>query len=427
MRRLAECGLWALVCCALPRPAAAEVVTLASLEQIALQRRPALAAGAAHVRGARAGIEKAESAYYPTLSFGASGALAPGGTLATVRDIHDNEFLVSSPRQTGDGAELLDSFIPQVRSDVTLELKTNLYDFGRASAMVDASRALHDAAQAEQDVQKQAVVRAVRAAYLAWLGASELLALAREAQTDAQGRRARMSELIAEGVQPQSELSLARADEVLSRLELERASADLRGARLGLETAVGSRLHDTAEPDRSLLELVPKPASADPESRAFQLQRDAASRQARAERKADAPQLAAGIKAGMRSQDKEFFPAYSLGISFSLPIWDGGATRASVEAAMARADEAGALLRDHEQQRLAQVERAQLDAETAATRLATAGELLEIAEQRMREVEQRYELGASGLDALSQARTLLRRARTEMILARLARADTALR
>jgi outer membrane protein TolC len=424
MRRLAECFV-ALICCALPRPAAAEVVTLASLEQLALQRHPALAAGAAHVRGARAGIDKAESAYYPTLSFGASGALAPGGSFATIEDIHGDQFLVNSPRQ--EGAGLLNSFIPQVRTDVALELKTSVYDFGRASAMVEASRALHDAAQAEQDVQRHSVVRAVRAAYLAWLGANELLAVAREAQSDAQERRARMSELIAEGVQPQSELSLARADEVLSRLELERADADLRGARLGLEAAVGSRLSGTAEPDRSLLELVPKPDSANPELRAFQLQRDAASRQARAERKADAPQLAAGIKAGFRSQDAEPFPAYNLGISFSLPILDGGATRASVDAALARADEAGALLRDHQEQRRAQLERAKLDAETAATRLATAGELLEIAEQRMHEVEQRYELGASGVDALSQARTLLRRARTEMVLARLARAETALK
>ena len=236
-----------------------------------------------------------------------------------------------------------------------------------------------------------------------------------------------MSELIAEGVQPQSELSLARADEVLSRLEQERASADLRAARLGLETAVGSRLSDTAEPDRSLLELVPKPDSADPELRAFQLQHDAASRQAHAERKADAPQLSAGIKAGIRGQDLRIFPAYNLGLSFSLPIWDGGATRANVDAAVARADEAGALLRDHRAQRSAQLARTQLDAETAASRLATAGELLEIAEQRMHEVEQRYELGASGLDAVSQARTLLRRARTELVLARLARAETALK
>jgi outer membrane protein len=342
-------------------------------------------------------------------------------------DVDGRTFLVSSPRRTDEGASPLENYLPQVRGDVALELKTNVYDFGRASAMVDASRALHDAAQAEQDVHRQALVRAVRVAYLAWLGGAELLAIAEQAQGDAEGRRARMAELIAEGVQPQSELSLARAEEVLSRLELERARADLRGARLGLEAAVGSRLSDTAEPDRSLLELEPKPDPTDPELRALQLQRDAASREAQAERKADAPQLQAGIKAGVRAQDLELFPAYNLGVSFSLPIWDGGATRASVAAAVARADEAGALLRDHQEQRRVQLERTQLDAETAATRLATAGELLEIAEQRMHEVEQRYELGASGVDALSQARTLLRRARTEMVLARLARAETALK
>src|SRR5688572_27097074 len=55
------------------RPARAEVLPLAALEALALERRPALQAGSARARASHAEVDKALSAYYPRISLEAGG------------------------------------------------------------------------------------------------------------------------------------------------------------------------------------------------------------------------------------------------------------------------------------------------------------------------------------------------------------------
>jgi multidrug efflux system outer membrane protein len=418
------CAVLLLALC--PRPARAEVVTLPALEAQALKSRPTLDAGAARARAAEADVDKAGSARYPTLALQAGSSLAPGRTLVKIQDVETGEqFLVPAARQLDQSG----AFKPQFRNEVGVELKGNLYDFGRSRAAIEASRAQHESAQAEEEALRMAIVRGVRGTYLAWLGASELHTIAEQAAKDAQGRREHVEALIGEGVRPNADLSPARADEMLAKLELERARGDLRAAVLDLEQAVGSPLPQGAEPDRSLLQgdVAPAPSDDDPALHALELQQHAATAAARAEENAVNPLLTGSAAAGVRTQALTVFPVYSLGIGFSLPLWDGGAASANASAARAHAAELSARVRERQQERNGEAARARIDADSAGSRLQTASALLEIAQQRMHEAEQAYELGAAGLDQLAQARSLLRRAQTETVLARIARAEAGLR
>jgi outer membrane protein len=414
------------------------VVTLAALEQRALQNRPALAAGSARTRAAGAELEQARSAYYPTLALQAQSSLGPGRQLFTIDETcastgmgcdpnGGDAVLVQGVREIDDD----DAFLPSVRSELDLELKSSLYDFGRTSAAVEAGRAQHASAQAEEDAARQAIVLGVRGAYLAWLGHSELLAIAESAATDAERRSQRVQSLIEEGARPKAELSIARADEMLAKLELQRARGALAAARLGVEHAVGSQLAAGAEPDRALLQTE-APAQApragdDAALRALALKQRAASAVAQRLERADAPLLAGALSAGVRTQDKRVFPAYAVGLSFSLPLLDGGGADAGADAARARAGAIAAELQVEREQRRNDRDRAELDRDNARAQLETASALLEVVTQRVTEAEQSYELGATSLEPVAQARALLRRAQTEVVHARLAQAEAALR
>lgn len=431
MEMLTRLMILALIWLALgPRPVAAEIVPLSALETAALRNRPALAADAARASAAQAEIDKAQSAYYPRLLLNAQSVAAPGRALVRVRDVNGpvtaEPYVVQGARDFSQGAA---AFAPQLHNQVGLQLDSNLYDFGRTRAALDAGRARYASAEAEEEATRTAIVRAVRGAYLAWLSTSELYAIAGQAASDAESRRDRVQALIGEGVRPKAELSPARADEMLAKLELERARGELESAKLTLAQAVGARLPQSAEPDRALLqtEAEVQPAPSDPTLRALELEQQAASASARAQDKLTAPLLTANALAGARVQGLTPFPVYAIGINFSVPLSDGGNAKASAAAIRAHADELGARRRQHEEQRQGELAHARLDAANAVTRLHTAQALLEVCDQRVNETEQSYELGAGSLEQLAQARALLRRARTEVVLARVAHAEATLR
>jgi len=452
-----------------PTTARADVVTLSALERVALGDREALQADRAAAKAASADIDKAESAYMPVIALNAGVNMAPGRKLVEIDvdpSTDEDIYLLSGARTLEqDGA-----FDPQTRSEIELELKGNLYDFGRTRAAIEASRARGTAAAAERDVTTQAILDAVRTGYLGWLGSHELLAFASQGAGDATSRRTRVQALIAEGVRPAADLTPAQADEALATLELERARGNLRAARLALEQAVGTALPDGAEPDRGVLDrYAPLPpaatgagattaaeaataiaaagtrpnasthggagASEDPAAAALALQASAARAGARAAERADAPVLSAALSAGVnvgftttREDDSKLsaFPGYAAGIGLTVPLWDGGSSHASAGAAYARAAELDARSRAQRALERDRRARAALDGENAVRLLRAASALQAVCEQRLREVEQAYELGAGGIDPIAQARGALRRAQSEVVLARLARVQAML-
>ena len=138
---------------------------------------------------------------------------------------------------------------------------------------------------------------------------------------------------------------------------------------------------------------------------------------------ADRPLLAGAAATAVRTIDDRIFPAYSIGIKLTWPLWDGGASEAASSAARAQAealDHEIAAERTHQRDEQA---RAQLARDNAQSRLAAAEALLQVATTRATEAQEAYDLGAIDIAALADARALLRRAKTEVLHEQLARAE----
>lgn len=427
--------------------AAAEVVKLADLEKRALERHVAVLAAEARERAAEAGVREAWSNYMPRVGVQVDTNMQPGRKVWQV-----NAFDPAKPLDAQEpkpilvqGTSAIDprskdalakeqrrrAFQPVYRTTALVQLSSTLYDFGRTAAGVAVSRARLEATRAENDVTRSEVVALVRASYLTWLSAVELQRIAAQASADGTQRSARVSALITEGARPRGDLAPIEADRLLSELELERAVSDMEEARMSLEYAVGEPLSPSAEPDLTLLEMqVTSDATRpDPQLRLLVFQRAVHEATARLQRKAGMPAFTAALGAGIGFQPNPmiYLPSYQVGIGFSIPIWDGGGSDASADATEARIDELRLRAEDAEAERNQEHAKAALEAQHALRRKATAEQLIEVCRARVNDTETGYEMGAMQFDQVQQARSMLRRAETELVMAKVAHTEALLR
>jgi outer membrane protein len=432
-----------------PPPARAEVVSLAELEAAALEGHPQLTMDAARVRAAEADVARTKSGRQPRFMLQAESTVGPGRRLLDLGDLtvdytdseetqalrvseRYDDYLVQVAPPLGSGR----AFTPQLRSGLELSGAARLYDFGRTRAAIQAGEEGTRAARAAQEVTRAELLSAVRHSYLNWLLAHELARLADEARAQAASQRERVQALIRQGVRPEEELSAAQAEELLTQLERQRAQADAGAARLTLERTSGASLGQGAEPDLTLIQ--------DPEPRlqsAAARQRAASERALRqryraamaaveAERRGQRPDLSASVLAGVSSQlggGFNAFPLYGAGLTLSVPLWDGGLSRANQMAAEAEAQELRAEIDAFERGHTLDARQADQDLAQAQARLQTAEALIQVAEKRLAVAQRGYDLGATDIIQVGQARALLRRARTEALIARVEQADAQLR
>lgn len=411
-------------------------ITLEALEQQALASRPTLAAQQARIRRAAAEVERRGSADNPTVALGSEATLSPGGTLERVAgtDLDPaNEILVQGIRAIGDRH----AFAAQGRYGATLDMSMNLYDFGRTALAVEAARAEQAAADADDRATRREILDDVRAAYLAWLGASEVALISEQAVTDAQARRTFVADLVAEGLKPAADISPVASEETLARLEASRARADVQRARIMLEAAVGAGLPPGAEPDRRALLAIPPSGNApgtfeqtaDAAVDALEHQRDAARASASMYERQHAPVIGADAQVGIRAQNpiaggglSGAFPVYRVGVSVRVPLWDGGSARASANVARAQADEFAARSRELAEARLSERRQAEAQATAAEEQLRIARDLFALSDDRVREATERYAEAGGRVEAIAEAHAVRRRASTEIVLAEISAA-----
>jgi outer membrane protein TolC len=440
-------GALGLLVSMLPAAAAAQVVTLREVEQRALRSRTLDASYTARQESAEADIRQAASARYPQVALKAETTLSPGRTLVDVCARQDvstegtgenlrvictqEPYRVQGARTLGDDG----AWAVQPRHALDITANAPIYDFGRTKASIEAGKAGHAAVLAERAAEEEQLVRSVRAAYLAWLGAHEVALVSEAAARDAEERHARVAALVEQGVRPGVDLAPAQSDALLTKLEVSQARSDLQNARLTLEETIGEALPDGAEPERALLEDVHQisktGAQQDPAEQALERQRAAALALARSYQLQRRPQLGAALSAGLRVQhsrgETDAFPFYGAGVTLAVPLYDGGLSMASAAGARAQADQIGAELEAHGARREQARRRAELESRQALESLAIAQQLLELSQKRLEAAQQGYELGANGIDAIADARSLMRRAQSEVLVAKVAHAQARMR
>ena len=423
-------------------PVRADVVTLDYLEQRALLAEGFGDTHEAKARGSEAELRRAAAAYYPQVSLRAESNAQPGRNLVSVCGVDprtgepnnceankDNIYKVQGARTLSEGGA---AFRPIVQNRLELVATAPIYDFGRTKAAVNAGRANLEAVKAERDAEAESIVRAVRGAYLNWLTAHQLVQVTEAAARDAEERLARVVALVEQGQKPKAELPSAQSDALLTKLELTRSYGELESALRTLEEAVGDTLPVGAEPDLTLIEgtsqeVAPLSEVTDALERMIERQRVAAQRIELSYKKERMPQLGVSALVGLRNQQTSFFPLYGAGLSLFVPLYDGGVSAASAAAARAQADALSVRLRAHARDQERAHDRAERDAAQALDALAISEQLLAVAEKRLTDAQNGYELGVNGIEQIAEARALVRRARTEMLRSKVAHAEARLR
>lgn len=407
-----------------PEAASAEVVTLAELEAIALQSRARWEAIEASTERADAEVDAARAGLRPSFWMNVGAVAAPGSNIERVESTDGRVVNVRASPTVGERT----AFRPNARYEGTLQLRAPLYD-GQSRAAIDAAEAYHAAARASSTASRQQVLAMVRGSYLDWLAAYLDHDYATAASEHATAERQRIADRIADGDVPASDLDAGRYQELQAELQAADAWARLTDARLAMESAAGVELSPDARPDLALLDIEASEtdAGADWDAEALEREQDAARQEARMHRKSRAPVLAVVGQTGVAGVNDQVFPMYQLGVNLAVPLWDGGRAVAMANAADARALELGAHARDA---RLASDdERAQalLDRQQAERQLVLAGELVTVAERRVEQAEESYELGEGSVEAVASARTDLRQAQMQHVQIQVIRADAILR
>ncbi len=415
------CAAWTLLATAVR----AQVVTLRSLEQKALAHRAALGAERAKASRARAEIELAQAARYPDLTFETDAALAPGNSLIVVRDTSGHDYRVLGSRPIGNSG----AFTPEPRYGASVALRGPIYDFGRTENRVEAAEATSRAAAADVGAARAAVTRQVQQTYLDWTMAVAEAQIAQRAFANAEARRKATAGYVEEGKRPRSDLLTARVQEAQSRLDLVEAQGRVTTGRLALERAAAVSLPASASPESGLLDMAPpaeKPR-ATPALKALRQRRDAAQASARAHAHTWAPVLSGLAQAGVYGQKATVFPSYRVGITLSVPLWDGGTEHAREDIARATADELSAQASDLGRSLSSAEAMARADYQSASARVKVADEFLNAAQAAVAAAEERYQLGDGSVEDVIKARAQANEASLRLLHARGARTDAVLR
>jgi|GEM_PF-1325909 len=396
-------------------------VRLADLEARAHSSRPWRRGRDARLLGARARIQTARAAYSPTISLLGDAMLTPGQRIV---DINGFKVNAAFPIDTS-GA-----FRPALRYGATVDVRGNLYDFGRTSDAVDAAEAEARAEQADARSAEEQSVRDVRAGYVRWTSAHALWLIAQRAQHAAAESLARTRAAIEEGARPAADQTAAESGEGFAQLELERAFAELESAREDLGFVAAVELAAASFPADDVLNATPtapvEAAGQNARSHVLREQLSAAEASARAHDHAFAPVLSASAQAGIQGLDENLFPVYRVGLSVLVPLWDGGSEAALRAQARARAAQIGAQAEELERTAQRAHARSRTLKNQAERRIAIADKLFTVCRTRVLQLEAASPLGAASYVEIADARNAAARAETELVLARALRAQVLL-
>lgn len=395
---LALGGLAAVPAAAQTAPVA--TVTLAEAIRLAEGVDPNVVQAAGTVTGAAANERAATGAYLPSLSVSA------GSTLA------ENDV-------SGSGSSGVRPAATRQSYSAGLNASYELYTGGRRGAERAQAGAQSDAAEAGLVEQRFASRLVVQRAFYDVLRADELIAAAEARVTRAQEGLQAAEQRLAVGSATRSDALRARielngAREALLSARADRSAATLElGRRVGADGPVGASPGDEPAPGPlavSAEALVQEVAAASPAVRSAQAQVGASAASVRVARASYLPSVSVNGGYDWRNADASFYDgntSWSVGLSVSLPLFDGYQRDARVT--QARADERTSAARLEDAQRAAASgARTALDAlELARQRIELADEAVEASREDLRVQRERYRLGSSTiLDVLTSQEAL---------------------
>ena len=391
-------------------PTVRRPLSLAEALALAQANNPALKESEADVDAAAAGARAAQAQSRPSLS---------ATTYATTGD--SSNIFTTSP---GVGPQNLFSVPPRGFVDQNLMLMIPLSTGGRLSGRIQLGRSQAAAAASLLSAARLSAAEAVTEAYVTALLREALVDAARARLTAEDEQVRTTQEKVTAGRSAPVDLLREQAEQADARQALIRAGNDAALALVNVQFSLGVSqetpltLSDTLDSLSQQLELLPA-SSRDarrlalarrPEISAAARSVEAAKASVRDARGVFAPQVY-GVAMGdaMALAQGQSRAGYSLGITASLPLSDGGERRAEVDAARARQARAEAEESRVRQTILQETNTDWLTLQSTTESAAAAG--LSAAREAYRLADLRYDAGksvaAERLDALSALRRAL--------------------
>jgi outer membrane protein TolC len=289
-----------------------------------------------------------------------------------------------------------------------------LFDFGKTLAATDAARKLATVALESVELQRQLISLAVKEAYTN-INFSQRLITVAQAQFDRAQLNLRSARGFYEvGTRPKSDVVRAEVDVANARVDLIRGRNAERLARVALNTAMGI---DVDTPTQVQENLIYEPVQFDrpqlraealrqrPEHRQAKLQVDVTEAQERLAFRNFLPNLfGTGAYGGTRS---ELNPFWSLGLSLTWTIFDGGNLVGKYQEARANLDAAQSRVKASELDIIQNVEQAEIVAEESQERIQAAQAAVASAEENFRLAQGRFDAGVGTILELTDAQLAL--------------------
>ena len=384
-----------------PSPApqvAGRVLTLEECIAIALDAQPRIQATLADYAAARYRVNQALAPLLPQLS----------GSVGATR----SEFWGSTGGVAAlQSKQLQDTFLAQV------QLSQVLFDFGKTLAATEAARKLAEVAVEDVELQRQLISLTVKEAYTNTLFSQRLIRVQEQAQERAELNLRSAKGFFEVGTRPKSDVARAEVDVANAKLDLIRAKNALRTALVALNIAMAINV-DT--PTQIVDNLVYQPLTLDRQQlRSDSLRQRPEYRQAKLR--------AAAAEATERQTFRNFFPDvsgngsyggsqpqlnenWSLGLSLSWSLFDGGGRIARHQEAKANLEGARARVKSTELDIVQNVEQAEIAVEEAQERILAAQTLVASAQENFRLAQGRFDAGVGTILELTDAQLALTQA-----------------
>jgi outer membrane protein len=309
--------------------------------------------------------------------------------------------------------------------DARARLTQSLYD-PAARARVQSARTGVSAASADVGQTADLAATAGANAYLSVLRAdavyrarlqdstlaAELLQIARDQVSAGTGVALDVTRARSQLTSARSQLIGARNERDRTRIELARALS-LPLVNLVLVDSLSTLPLNVATTEREALDLAYRGRN---DLQAIILQAEAARQQASAIRKEALPTVGVLADYGVSQRNgRSYLPTYDLGLTLSLPIFDGLRREGRVEEQTQVARELDNRARDLRIQVEADVRIAVLDLASSTEAVAAARERLSLAEQEVAQSRERFQAGVSGNADVITASLTLNNARTQLV------------
>lgn len=330
------------------------------------------------------------------------------------------------------------TIFPDIRTAYGLGvgLTQPVYTGGGISAARSASS--HELAATESDQHSAEAGVALRARLAYWRAAGSIAAVdaakkqqkrAERLHTDAESLRQAGMAVKADVLAAESRLAAARLVVIESQTAADNDMAALRsllavpaGTRLELADSMPQQVPQAPQ---SLSDLQTEARSKRPEVAALAARVAATSAREQVVRAADRPTVGATLAWKLARPNPRYLPladewndSWSVGISASWALWDGGRTRAQAASVEAKKGELGEQLAEARRQVDLDVEQARLGLSSALAAVSAADAAQKASAARLEAEDQRYEAGLSATSDVLNAQADLATAESQQVQAR---------